>query len=163
VPRNATIPIHYVLGTCKNISRRVALWDRLSLRPKCVDSMRIRTCLVSCETLGLLLSISEFTSYNHGNYSMKSFLLTLPGIKTNWFLKLPLFVKDNARALAWLVTSNLASKNNRLSLSTLLCRRRHHASEVNSSSRHDLSAMYPGVVRSLTEWRNTPGMLGCQT
>jgi hypothetical protein len=28
------------------------------------------------------------------------------------------------------VTSNLASKNNTLSLSTLLCRRRHHASEV---------------------------------
>jgi hypothetical protein len=40
-----------------------------------------------------------------------------------------------------------------------IVRRRHHASEVQSSSRHGLSAMYPGVksVRSLTEWRNTPG------
>jgi hypothetical protein len=41
-----------------------------------------------------------------------------------------LFVEYNARALTWLVTSNLASKNNTLSLSTQLCRRGHHASEV---------------------------------
>jgi hypothetical protein len=41
-----------------------------------------------------------------------------------------LFVEDDACALAWLATSNLASKNNTLSLSTQLCRRRHHAREV---------------------------------
>jgi hypothetical protein len=41
-----------------------------------------------------------------------------------------LFVEANARAPSWLVTSNLASKNNTLSLSALLCRRRHHASDL---------------------------------
>jgi hypothetical protein len=72
-----------------------------------------------------------------------------------------LFVEYNARRLAWLVTSNLASKNNTLSLSTLLCRRRHHASEVKQLfSTRSLSDVSCGKVRSLTEWRNTPVGLG---
>jgi hypothetical protein len=73
-----------------------------------------------------------------------------------------LFVEDNASTLAWLVTSNLASKNNTLSwLSTLLCRRRHHASEVQQPfSTRSLSDVSCGKVRSLTEWRNTPGKPG---
>jgi hypothetical protein len=73
-----------------------------------------------------------------------------------------LCVEDNARALAWLVTSNLASKNNTLSLSTLLCRRLHHASEVQQlfSTRY-VSDVSWGKFRRLTEWRNTPGQPGC--
>jgi hypothetical protein len=36
--------------------------------------------------------------------------------------------------------------------------------QVGLDARHALSAMYPGVeVRSLTEWRNTPGRPGCST
>jgi hypothetical protein len=46
-----------------------------------------------------------------------------------------------------LVTSDLTSKNN-----TLLCRRRHHASENQLFSRHGLSAMYPGVMSVV--WRS---------
>jgi hypothetical protein len=66
----------------------------------------------------------------------------------------PLFTREsNARALAWLVTSNLASKENTLSLSTLLCRWRHHANRSNSS-------LSWGKVRNLTEWRNTPSKHG---
>jgi hypothetical protein len=62
-----------------------------------------------------------------------------------------LFVEDNARALSWLVTSNLASKNNTLSLSTLLCKRRHHTSEVQQHfSTRSLSDVSWGKVRNLT-------------
>jgi hypothetical protein len=73
-----------------------------------------------------------------------------------------LFVEGNARALAWLVISNIASKNNTLSLSTLLWRRRYHASEVQQlfKSTRSLSDVSCGKVRSLTEWRNTPGRPG---
>jgi hypothetical protein len=48
-----------------------------------------------------------------------------------------------------------------LSLSTLLCRRRNHASEVQQLfSTRSLSDVSWGKVRSLTEWRNTPGKPG---
>jgi hypothetical protein len=54
-----------------------------------------------------------------------------------------------------------ASKNNTLSLSTLLCMARHHASEVqrlfSTQSLHDVSW---GKVCILMEWRNTPGRPG---
>jgi hypothetical protein len=64
-----------------------------------------------------------------------------------------LFV-ENTRALAWLVTSNLASKYNALSLSTLLCRRRHHAREVQQLfSTRSLSDISWGKVRIV--WRMT--------
>jgi hypothetical protein len=57
-----------------------------------------------------------------------------------------LFVEDNTRTLEWLVTSNLASKNNTLSLSTLYCVGDVIMSAMsNNSSRHGLSSMYPGV------------------
>jgi hypothetical protein len=74
-----------------------------------------------------------------------------------------LFVEDNARALAWLVTSNLASKNNTLSLSTLLCIGDViiSASEVQQLfSTRSLSDVSWGKVRSLTDWRNAPGRPG---
>jgi hypothetical protein len=73
-----------------------------------------------------------------------------------------LFVEGHVRALTRMVTSNLASNNNTLSLSTLLCRRRHHASEVHSYSRHDLSAMCPGV-KSVARQNDaiSPGRTGC--
>jgi hypothetical protein len=65
-----------------------------------------------------------------------------------------LFVDDNARTLTWLVTSNLAFKNNTLSLSTLhvyMCRRRYHASEVKQLfSTRSVSDVSWGKVRSLT-------------
>jgi hypothetical protein len=47
-------------------------------------------------------------------------------------------------------------------ISTLLCRRRHHDSEVQKLfSIHSLSDVSWGKVRSMTEWRNTPGRPGC--
>jgi hypothetical protein len=55
------------------------------------------------------------------------------------------------------MTSNLASKHNTLSLSTLLCRRRHHASEVQQLfSTRSLSDVSWGKVCSLTEWYAIP-------
>jgi hypothetical protein len=55
-----------------------------------------------------------------------------------------LFVEDNARGL-----------------STQLCRRRHHASEVQQLfSTRSVSDVSWGKVRSLTEWRNTIGKPG---
>jgi hypothetical protein len=59
-----------------------------------------------------------------------------------------LFVDYNARALAWLVTSNLASKNN--TLSTLLCRRRRHdLSFFHFIHRHSRSAHWLHALVSL--------------
>jgi hypothetical protein len=58
----------------------------------------------------------------------------------------------------WLPTSLLKITH----CQSTLCRRRHHASEVQHLfSTRSLSDVSWGKVPSLTEWRNTPGKPGC--
>jgi hypothetical protein len=99
----------------------------------------------SPDTAGHMALISIWTATSlRGSQSEPAVVYPRVLYRHGWAARQLLFVEDNARTLAQLVTSNLASLH--------CCRRWHHASEVQQLFlTRSVSDASWGKVRSLTE------------